>query len=80
MIYNADELADLSSIYLEATGMTRTRLGLNAAANAKVVARLLDGLDCTTTAAERLSNFFDKNWPSGVRWPPTVPQRRRSAA
>jgi hypothetical protein len=79
--YTVAELVDLGVAYMRATGISRTRLSILTAGHNRLFERLLEGFDCRTQAAEKASDWFDQNWPSGVPWPKTVARRRvRQAA
>lgn len=76
MIYSGDELVLLGRAYMAATGTSATKLGTLAAGHNRLFDRLFAGYDCRTQAAERASDWFDRNWPEDLPWPDGVWRRR----
>jgi hypothetical protein len=75
VIYDANELCELASAYMQATRMNADKLGTLAAGHNLLFYRLMRGADCRTQAAEKASDWFDKHWPKDVPWPHRVPKR-----
>ena len=73
--YTVDELLELATLYMDATGTSRTKLSTLAAGHNRLFERLLAGFDCRTQAAERASDWFDANWPADLQWPDAVEPR-----
>lgn len=79
MQYTISELQDLVRILLAETGISATALSQQIAGHDQVVRRLLAGGGSTyASAAERMSDWIDANWPIQVPWPHEIEQRGRA--
>src|SRR5262245_7632594 len=77
MQYTTEELTSLARAYLAGTDMTATRLGREAAGNAKLFLRMFKGLDILSGSGELASKWFDEQWPLHLPWPKQVSRGRR---
>ncbi|HSR76409.1 MAG TPA: hypothetical protein VLN57_07460 [Xanthobacteraceae bacterium] len=75
-MYTVDELKQLAQAYIDATGITRSRLGTRAANNDRLFMRLANGFGCTAETAERASWWFARNWPEEAEWPKSIKRPR----
>ena len=73
--YTVPELIELGQQYMAGTGTSRTKLSILAAGHNRLFERIFAGYDCRTQAAERASDWFDRNWPADVDWPKAVEPR-----
>lgn len=71
-MYTVAELCELAKAYMAGTGVSVSRLSIDAANHNRLFERLLEGYDCRAENAERASNWFNANWPSDVPWPKSV--------
>ena len=79
MQYTISELQELARVYMTETGISATALSQLIAGHDQVVRRLLAGGGATQAiAAERISDWFDANWPIHVPWPREIEQRGRA--
>jgi hypothetical protein len=87
--HTLDELRVLARAYLDATGMSLTRLSKTITGkpnNDKLIIGILAGHSCLTHHSEAASRYFRANWPVATPWPLdcdppyTTRSMRRSAA
>jgi hypothetical protein len=69
-MHSTAELVILAQAYSSWADISISRMGELAAKNDKLFHRLIGGLDCYASSAERASRFFDRNWPAQLPWPP----------
>jgi hypothetical protein len=79
-MYSTAELVRLANVYIDWAGISISRMGELAADNDKLFHRLMSGLDCYASSAERASRFFDRHWPAKVAWPADVRPRCAAAS
>jgi hypothetical protein len=79
MQYTVSELQVLVRVLLAETGISATAMSQQIAGHDQVVRRLLAGGNATyASAAERMSDWIDANWPIQVPWPHELEQRGRA--
>jgi hypothetical protein len=77
MQYTLAELRSLCNVYIAELGTSRRALSDKITpGNPNTVRRVFEQAYATTDTAERLSDWFDENWPAGVDWPAEVEQRQ----
>jgi hypothetical protein len=77
MQYTLAELRSLCNVYMAETGISRRALSEKITpSNPNTVRRLFEQSYSTTDTVERLSDWFDENWPAGDGWPAEVEQRQ----
>ena len=73
----AYDLLALARIYLAATGMSRSRLGLESCGNRMIFFRLERGLGCHSASLERAHAWFAEHWEdTGIPWPAEIAKPR----
>jgi hypothetical protein len=77
-MYTPAELVELARAYMEKTGMSAWRLSVVSANHNRLIERLFEGFNCRTDVAEKVSRYFDENWPADLEWPKSVPRQHRS--
>jgi hypothetical protein len=77
--YTSTSLAILARVYMAATGARATSLGLLIANNDHLITGLLAGGDCRTESARRATDWFERNWPRDLDWPPELERRSPDA-
>ena len=77
MIYSTNELVALSRAYMTATGIPASGLSKRLQSHARLIERLIEGYEARADTVARASDWFDANWPAGLKWPEGVPERRR---
>ncbi len=75
LAYTSRALAIIAKVYIDATGIPATRVGLRICGNDKLIKDMMKGRDCLTASAQIASDWFDQNWPLHVRWPDEVIRR-----
>jgi hypothetical protein len=77
MQYTLAELRSLCNVYMAEMGTARRALSEKITpGNPNTVRRVFEQAYVTTDTVERLSDWFDENWPAGVDWPAEVEQRQ----
>jgi hypothetical protein len=77
MQYTLAELRSLCNVYMAEIGTSRRALSEKITpGNPNTVRRVFEQGYATTDTVERLSDWFDENWPAGVGWPAEVEQRQ----
>ena len=66
------QLILLSDVYCAATAKTRIALSKRVFNDGKVIDKLCDGGDLTTTRHQMALRWFSDNWPEGAEWPSDV--------
>ena len=77
-MYTTSELCILATAFMHRTGWSAWRLSCEAANHNRLFERLFEGYDCTAGICERVSDWFDANWPSDEPWPQGVVRRHKS--
>jgi hypothetical protein len=76
MQYTLAELRSLCNVYMAEIGTSRRALSEKITpGNPNTVRRVFEQAYATTDTVERLSDWFDENWP-GIDWPAEVEQRQ----
>jgi hypothetical protein len=77
MQYTLSELRSLCNVYMAEMRMARRALSEKITpGNPNTVRRVFEQAYVTTDTVERLSDWFDENWPAGAGWPAEVEQRQ----
>ena len=80
--------ADLLAVcdaFRSPSGLSESRLGTLTAGNPSFYPRLRTGASCTVKLYGRVLEWFSRNWPADLEWPPDVPrpepspEKRRAA-
>ena len=69
-----EQIKTLADAYSSHTGLKETTLGVYAVNDGKFFGRLKDGYDCRTKTARKVVDWFDRNWPDDLEWPPSMPR------
>jgi len=63
------QLISLSDLYCAATAKTRIAVSKRVFNDGKVLDKLCEGGDLTTTRHQMALRWFAENWPDGAEWP-----------
>lgn len=81
-----ENLILLATTYGQHRGLAVSTVATYAALDGKFFKRLSEGAGCTLAKADRVTAWFDGNWPTDLDWPVDVPRpsalpkRKRKAA
>jgi hypothetical protein len=77
MVYSAGNLCTLAIVLMAETGWAKTHLSKLINGQPNTISRLLaNPSTCYAETIEKLSDWFDENWPLHAAWPADVEQRR----
>lgn len=72
MLTLKDRLISVASGFAKARGLSESRVSTMAFGDGKVIDRLRNGSDLTTSRYEASMLWFHENWPDGAEWPNEV--------
>lgn len=67
-----DQLLLLANTYAAHRGLALATVSTYAATDGKFFRRLSEGAGCTIAKADRITGWFDVNWPSDLDWPSSI--------
>lgn len=70
----AYHLMTLAERYGAARDLGEATVGRHCAADGRFFLRLREGKTFTAKKYDEVVNWFSRNWPGGVEWPPEVPR------
>jgi len=67
-----EEIITLAELYSTHVGLKLSTVSSYAANDGKILPRLTQGRDVTTTRAKALGRWFSDNWPDDLEWPASI--------
>lgn len=77
-----EQLLKLADAYGKFEKITHWSVSMRILKKGDFFQSLIDGRDCRTATANKIINWFDKNWPDGLQWPRDIqrPSGKEDAA
>lgn len=75
---NTQTLLSLAQLFAAHRGMKLSTVSTYAAKDGKFFGSLITGSGCTIRRAEKVLDYFDRNWPADLEWPRHIPRPPKS--